>query len=110
MTEAQAEALDAIHFISQKLELRTTMQKGDIRLINNMALLHRREAFVDEGAKRTRHLVRLWLHNELMCWKLPPPLQLAWARVFEDRERKEHWDVAPIKKDGVVLRIAGSCD
>lgn len=110
VTEAQAEALDAIHFIAQKLELRTTMQKGDIRLINNMALLHRRESFTDDGAKNTRHLIRLWLHNKLMCWKLPAPLQLAWARVFEDEERKEHWDVAPIREGGVVLRIAGSCD
>jgi len=110
LNEAQAEAIDAIHFIAKKNELKTPMVKGDIRLINNMAILHRREAFEDEG-KANRHLVRIWLNNDLMCWKLPPPLRIAWARVFEDHERQAHWDIEPIRKaDGTVSRTSGSCD
>lgn len=111
VSEAQMEALDAMHFAARRIELRTLMQKGDIRLINHMAVLHRREAFEDGDSKEEiRHLIRVWLHNELMCWKLPAPLRLAWARVFEDYEREEHWDLKPVYKDGVVLRVAGSCD
>ena len=66
------------------------MEKGDLRFVNNMAILHRREAFaLDPDAKR--HLIRLWLNNDEMCWKLPRPMQLAWARVFDDDpERKNH--------------------
>lgn len=109
LTEAQAEALDAVHFVAKKMELRTTMVKGDIRLINNMGVLHRREAFEDEPGS-IRHLIRVWLNNELMCWRLPRPLRLAWDRVFEDHEREEHWDIQPVKHDGIVLRVAGSCD
>lgn len=108
LTEAQAEALDAVHFIARRHEVKISMQQGDLRFINNMAILHRREAFEDSVTDH-RHLVRIWLNNELMCWKLPRPLQLAWARVFED-ERVGHWDIEPPMKDGVLLRVAGTCD
>lgn len=119
LTEAQAEALDAVHFIAQKHEIKPRMERGDLRFVNNMALLHRREAFENpkgEDVSKGRHLVRLWLHNdEGMCWGLPGPLRLAWARVFEDdenTERREHWDLAPVRNPatGRVLRVGGSCD
>jgi len=117
LTEAQAEALDAVHFIARKHEIKPRMERGDIRFINNMALLHRREAFEnDKGAGSSRHLVRIWLHNdEGYCWNLPGPLRLAWARVFEDEEDKsrgEHWDLEPVKSPltGLIGFIGGSCD
>lgn len=109
LTEAQAEALDAVHFIARKHEIKTTMQKGDLRFINNMGVLHRREAFANSSGTG-RHLVRIWLNNELRCWKLPRDLRLAWARIFEDEENEKHWDLEPLYKDGKILRIAGSCD
>ncbi|KAK3934286.1 putative taurine catabolism dioxygenase TauD [Diplogelasinospora grovesii] len=109
LTEAQAEALDAVHFIARKHEIKPRMEKGDLRFINNMALLHRREAFENSGDTK-RHLVRIWLNNEDMCWKLPAPLQLAWARVFDDEGRGEHWDIAPVVQNGKIMRIGGSCD
>lgn len=111
LTEAQAEALDACHFIGRKHEIRTTMQRGDMRFINNMSILHCREDFTDDVAQGVkRHLVRLWLSNEEMLWKLPEELRLAWARVFYDQERGEHWDFEPPRKNGVILRTATSCD
>ncbi|KAI1455336.1 Clavaminate synthase-like protein [Annulohypoxylon moriforme] len=109
LTEAQAEALDAVHFVAKKFEIKTTMEKGDIRLVNNMAVLHRREAFRNDGDSY-RHLIRLWLHNEKECWRLPRCLRVAWARVFEDEERTSFWDLEPPKKDGIIMRVAGSCD
>jgi hypothetical protein len=122
LSEAQAEALDAMHFIARKHEFKPRMQRGDLRFINNMAVLHRREAFtnsrandgvvrVDDNKDGVRHLVRIWLNNELLCWKLPRPLRLAWARVFEDDEREERWDLVPPRRpDGRILRVPGSCD
>ncbi|PVH87640.1 Clavaminate synthase-like protein [Cadophora sp. DSE1049] len=111
LTEAQAEALDALHFIAQKYEIRPSMEKGDMRFVNNLGILHRREAFENDG-DRSRHLIRLWLNNESLNWKLPSTLRLAWARVFEDDdgERGPFWDIVPPRKDGKVLRVAGSCD
>ena len=110
LTEVQAEALDVVHFIAKKHELKTRQVKGDIRFVNNMAIMHRREAYADEGP-HNRHLIRLWLNNELMCWKLPQPLRIAWARVFDDEERGSHWELEPVRdKYGFVSRQSGSCD
>lgn len=101
--------MDAIHLVAEKYEIRPTIEKGDMRFFNNMGILHRREAFEnDEGSER--HLIRLWLNNEDRCWRLPAPLRLAWARIFEDDERKACWDIEPPRKDGMILRVAGSCD
>ncbi|AEO71829.1 uncharacterized protein THITE_2148420 [Thermothielavioides terrestris NRRL 8126] len=113
LTEAQAEALDAVHFVARKHEFKPAMVRGDLRFINNMAVLHRREAFTngaDGTAAATRHLVRLWLNNPARCWPLPRPLRIAWARIFEDPEREEHWDIEPPRLNGKLLRVAGSCD
>jgi len=109
LTEAQAEALDAIHFIAKKHEIKTTMRKGDIRFINNMGVVHCREAFENDDSSQ-RHLIRLWLNNEKMVWKLPPSLRLAWARVFHDDDRGSYWDIEPPRANGVLLRTAESCD
>ena len=110
LNDAQAEAIDAVHFVAKKYEMQTLHQKGDIRFLNNMALMHRREAYVDDEVN-SRHLIRLWLNNESRCWKLPPELRLAWARIFEDDEKESKWDYEPVRdKDGKMLRVAHSCD
>jgi hypothetical protein len=109
LTEAQAEAIDAVHFIARKHEFKPAMARGDLRFINNMGVLHRREAFTNaDGA--ARHLVRVWLNNPARCWPLPRDLRIAWARIFEDTDREEHWDLEPPRLNGKLLRVAGSCD
>lgn len=112
LNEAQAEALDAVHFIGLKHQKRLSTKKGDIRFINNMALLHGREAFSDgdRDAKSQRRLIRLWLHNSKMVWQLPTQLQLAWARAFEDEKRGRRWDVEPRTVNGVKVRASSPCD
>jgi hypothetical protein len=106
----QADALNKIHEIGVKHEIKTEMKKGDIRFLNNMGVLHRRESFEDDG-KTERHLLRLWLNNPDHCWPLPKDLQAAWARVFDDPERGESYHYSPVKDDkGRILRVAGSCD
>lgn len=52
ITEAQAEALDALHFLGEKFCVNTHFEKGDIQYVNNVALFHARDGFVDEGEKR----------------------------------------------------------
>ncbi|KAL4789302.1 hypothetical protein BDV19DRAFT_395184 [Aspergillus venezuelensis] len=47
MSEAQAEAIDMIHFHGEKHGLTMTLQRGDMLLFNNFALLHGRNAFAD---------------------------------------------------------------
>ncbi|KAI5861635.1 hypothetical protein GGS23DRAFT_611765 [Durotheca rogersii] len=96
LTEAQAEALDALHAIGRRHELKQTMEEGDIRFINNLALMHRRSPYRD-SKDNYRHLLRLWLHNPSLCWKLPMDLQLAWERTFRDESRDEKWHFAKIE-------------
>ena len=48
ITEAQAEALDALHFLSEKYSLGLNFQKGDIQYINNLSILHARDGFRDD--------------------------------------------------------------
>lgn len=47
ITEAQAEALDALHFIAEKHSLGVNFQKGDIQYINNLSIFHARESYTD---------------------------------------------------------------
>lgn len=95
LSEAQAEALDALHAVGRRYEFRQSMEKGDIRFFNNLALMHRRDTYTD-SPENYRHLLRLWLHSESVCWKLPADLQLAWDRTFKDNDRKEVWHFAMI--------------
>ncbi|KAF8636290.1 hypothetical protein AX17_003657 [Amanita inopinata Kibby_2008] len=81
ITEAQAEALDALHFLGEKHNLGLNFRKGDIQYINNLAVFHARDAFVDTP-EHTRHLLRLWLRNEEMAWKTPKELEESWERLY----------------------------
>jgi hypothetical protein len=47
ITEAQAEALDALHFLGEKYALGLNFQQGDIQYINNLSIFHARDGFTD---------------------------------------------------------------
>ncbi|KAG6843465.1 hypothetical protein H0H93_000891, partial [Arthromyces matolae] len=81
ITEAQAEALDTIHFLGEKYNLGLNFQKGDIQYINNLAVFHARDGFTDTPEK-TRHLLRLWLRNEELAWKTPKELEEQWQKLY----------------------------
>ena len=64
LTSIQREALDFLDIVCERTDFqqRLTMQKGEILMLNNWTLLHRRTEFEDftEKSKR-RHLLRVWL-------------------------------------------------
>ena len=102
MTEEQAEALDLVHFIAEEHGMRARLERGDILLYNNLALLHGREAFRDvepdmSGEARRRHILRLWVRNEELAWQTPQHLAREWHQVYGDSERrsKAHWRIRP---------------
>ncbi|OTA60721.1 Clavaminate synthase-like protein [Hypoxylon sp. EC38] len=82
ITEAQAEALDTIHFLGEKFCVNTDFQKGDIQYINNLAIFHARDGFTDTPEKR-RHLLRLWLRDPENAWPTPEVLNYRWAQLYE---------------------------
>ena len=51
ITEAQAEALDALHFLADRFSLTLDFQKGDIQYVNNLSIFHARDAFTDSPGK-----------------------------------------------------------
>ena len=51
ITEAQAEALDALHFLGEKFNLALKFQKGDVQYINNLSVFHARDAYTDTPEK-----------------------------------------------------------
>lgn len=52
ITEAQAEALDALHFTAEKYRAALDFHKGDIQFANNLSIFHAREKFRDSPEKR----------------------------------------------------------
>lgn len=88
ITEAQAEALDALHFTADKHSAALDFQKGDIQYINNLSVFHARNGFIDEPGKE-RHLLRLWLRDLEFAWKTPQPLEGRWERVYGDLTAEE---------------------
>ncbi|KAM7222993.1 hypothetical protein V8F06_001549 [Rhypophila decipiens] len=83
ITEAQAEALDALHYTAEKYAVSLDFHQGDIQYANNLSIFHARAGFRDSEDKQ-RHLVRLWLRDEENAWNTPEPLQDRWDRVYKD--------------------------
>ncbi|PYH87314.1 putative TfdA family oxidoreductase [Aspergillus uvarum CBS 121591] len=83
ITEAQAEALDALHFLAEQHSAALDFQKGDVQYINNLSIFHARNGFRDEPGKE-RHLLRLWLRDPEHAWETPEPLQKRWDIVYKD--------------------------
>lgn len=81
ITEAQAEALDALHFTAEKHSASLDFQKGDVQYINNLSVFHSRNGFTDESGKE-RHLLRLWLRDLEYAWETPEPLHGRWNSVY----------------------------
>ena len=52
ITEAQAEALDALHFLAKRFSFSFGMQKGDIQYVNDFSIMHSRDAFTDDSNQR----------------------------------------------------------
>ncbi|KAK3332621.1 hypothetical protein B0T19DRAFT_448578 [Cercophora scortea] len=82
ITEAQAEALDALHFTAEKYAVALDFRQGDIQFVNNLSIFHARAGFRD-SAEKQRHLVRLWLRDPERAWKTPDALQSRWDRLYE---------------------------
>lgn len=106
------------------MELKIKTRKGDLHFINNLAVLHRRDEFVDddddddEGItngerdvevgekknKKKRHLVRMRIRSQEMGWELPKELQGEWDKVFGE-EGERVWHLEPMPEGFFPLRM-----
>lgn len=105
ITEAHAEALDALHFLAEKYSLGLNFQKGDIQYINNLSIFHARDGFKDDG-ERTRHLLRFWLRNDELGWTIPAPLRPLWKKTFDVTPEEQTFALDPVIRAAVKARPA----
>lgn len=104
LTSLQKEALGAIETIAQATQLEIQTRAGDMHFINNLAVLHRREAFVDgEGISEKRHLVRMRLRSSKCGWQIPEALRREWRDAFE-KETQRVWHLEPMPDAYFPLR------
>jgi hypothetical protein len=52
ISEKQAEALDALHFLAEKYRVTLDFQKGDIQYVNNLSIFNARDGFVDAPGRQ----------------------------------------------------------
>lgn len=92
-TEQQLAALDVVEEIAHRIELRVKTQPGDMHFINNLTILHRRDAFNNGGNRR--HLVRVRCRSTRLGWAIPEDLKAAWDGAFGPSVRSECWNLEP---------------
>lgn len=96
LSDAQWEAIEVLLSTAKQYRYPVKHQPGDVLFVNNFSHMHARSGYVDDEHHR-RHLVRLWLHNEELGWKLPAPLQPSWEKVFvNDDGLPERYPVEPV--------------
>ncbi|PHH74291.1 hypothetical protein CDD83_4593 [Cordyceps sp. RAO-2017] len=104
LTRAQVEALDTVESIARATQLEIPTQAGDMHFINNLAILHRREGFVNgQSPTERRHLVRMRLRDDDMGWDIPLHLEKEWSKAF-DSERAKVWHLEPMPDGFFPLR------
>ena len=81
ITEAQAEALDTLHFLAEKHAVGLDFRQGDIQFANNLSIFHARDGFRNTPEKQ-RHLMRLWLRDPEFAWKTPEALKGRWEKTY----------------------------
>lgn len=104
LTARQIEALDAVEAIAQATQMEIQTRAGDMHFINNLAVLHRREGFVDgDSLTEKRHLVRMRLRSSRLGWKLPDALHREWKKAFK-KEADRVWHLEPMPDAFFPLR------
>lgn len=118
LSGTQLAALRTLAQLAEKHAVSIAARPGDILFINNLALLHKREAYVDvdDGADTRRHLVRLWLRNPEMAWEIPEDMKAPWRAAYGPREdfgrflqaAEDRYQVVPEKEYKVPKYSSGS--
>ncbi|KAK9414334.1 putative TauD/TfdA-like domain-containing protein [Seiridium unicorne] len=104
INQSQHEALGIVEAIAQAAELKLQTRPGDMHFINNLALLHRRNSFVDGSLKQEkRHLIRMRLRSSELGWSIPAQLKPDWVAAFES-DTWQTWHMEHVKDHAFPLR------
>ncbi|KAF4968711.1 hypothetical protein FSARC_3928 [Fusarium sarcochroum] len=97
LSDAQLHALKAVSDAASRVELQLKLEKGDFLFFNNLALVHRRDAYTDDD-NSSRHMVRLWLRSQKYGWAIPNGMLPPWEAAYgENRKIKaRHYPIVPM--------------
>lgn len=95
LTDAQLHALQAVSEAASRSEVRLELQTGDLLFFNNLALVHRRDAYTDD-ASSSRHMVRLWLRSQKLGWAIPGGMLPPWEAAYGESRKKNKLALYPI--------------
>lgn len=97
LTKSQEKALDAVQTFAKKRAIELQLQAGDLVFFNNLAMLHARDAFMDdEAVGHRRHLMRLIIRNDVAAYDLPSALEETWKALYDHNVEEE---LFPIRKE-----------
>lgn len=88
LTDVQLEALCVVSSIAERNKVQLDTNSGDLIFINNWAVMHSRSAYEDAEVSTDgdvvarRHLLRLWLRNSELGWKIPESMRAPWETAF----------------------------
>jgi hypothetical protein len=93
----QLDALQAVSDAASQVELQLKLETGDLLFFNNLALIHRRDAYTDDDTS-SRHMVRLWLRSQKYGWAIPDGMLPPWEAAYgENRKIKtRHYPIVPM--------------
>jgi len=87
LTSSQEVALRILMDTVRKHCFQLDTRRGDILFVNNLSVMHARNAFVDHAEPdNSRHVLRLWLRDSETSWPIADSLKYA---------GKHLWNVAP---------------
>jgi hypothetical protein len=93
---AQIEATNAVQFIAAANCIRLALKQGEILFLNDMAIMHGREAFSEEGEFLKRHFLKMLLRDPAQNWPVPESAG-DWMKMYgpncADGTRSEGWDI-----------------
>ncbi len=98
LSPRQLDALTLVQALAENHKIAIPTQVGDLHFINNLALVHRRDS-ADVGPGGKRHLVRMYLRNEALAWKIPEALNSTsgWGEAYRQGEDVEQvWHIEPM--------------
>jgi hypothetical protein len=95
-TDAQIEAMDTVQYLLRRNGVALPWHKGDMVFLNDMAIMHAREAF-KEGGDLQRHLLKFYLRDPKQNRPIPATARQHWDAIYgpntTDGRREEEWSV-----------------
>lgn len=68
----QLRAMAAVEELAKRFCVELDRKQGDIQFINNLSIMHARQAFRGANGKpSTRHLLRMFLRDSMNAWEKP---------------------------------------